>query len=564
MSQPRHSRDLGELHRSVDLQIRTEFSALLQSLGANCELGKYSDRVTYLYHEVFSKFVGEDTDSADLRKSRAISKWLGIDEGNRKTNHRLYFTDVQWTSKITSQKILRIARSVIAQVLGVVPPLDVLYGTFSNGASTSKKRSPGLVARKFAEKADVTPECWTLLQPVVESCSLWLDLNGAMAEPNFVEGNVMFTVPKNTIIDRVAAKEPDLNMFAQKGVGDHIRARLRKFGIDLNDQSHNRRLAREGSTHRKTCTIDLSSASDSISTTLVCLLLPTDWFYVLDQIRSHKTDIDGTWYECAMFSSMGNGFTFELESLIFYSLVRALCILTRTRGTVSVYGDDIICPSAIYPLLKSVFCFLGFKVNAKKSHVATHFRESCGGHYWQGHDVSPFYIKEPIANQQRLIHFLNRLRKWATMGDSGICDPDIYPFWVKWSRLVDSRFHCGFDVEGIEALVSPGKPRFRLCKVGFDLVHPVGKPTRGAKARNSDLDTGLYLAWQRTCDGRVPQDLLSSYLPGGRPALPFSLVYEAVETSHIRVDTKKFTFKRNRRHFWHTEPPLFLQELNAA
>ena len=210
---------------------------------------------------------------------------------------------------------------------------------------------------------------------------------GIFSSLSEVKGNVLFTVPKKTDIDRCACKEPDINMFLQKGVGNHIRSRLRKHAINLNDQSRNRRLAQEGSVALgQLATIDLSSASDSISIEVVRLLLPNEWFEYLNDIRSHFTEIDGENHRLEMFSSMGNGFTFELESLIFFVLCRAVQYFTGTPGVLSVYGDDIVLPSEIFYDAEFVLRKFGFSVNSDKSFHTGPFRESCGGHC---HDTAP-------------------------------------------------------------------------------------------------------------------------------------------------------------------------------
>ncbi len=519
---PRPSRAIGDLSRPIDNQIRTEFTTLLSN--------KTSFKERYLASEVFSKFVGPDTDPADVRKRRAIDKWLGVELRNSKTNHRILFGEADF-GPFSSERLLRFARKAIFTLLGATDPTDVLLGTFSAGASTSKSKGWSNVARKFAERPDVTESCWSYMKPIVSECETWRTYNGDIGEPNIVTGNVMFTVPKTSIIDRVAAKEPDINMFAQKGIGDFIRSRLKQVGVDLDDQSRNQRLAKIGASQGNLATIDLSSASDSVSTSLVCALLPTDWFHCMNALRCEYTHIDGLgWHENHMFSSMGNGFTFELESMIFWALSRGICYLTRTRGSVSVYGDDIIVPNSIAPLFPHVFSFMGFSINVKKSHWTGNFRESCGKHYYRNTDVSPFYVKEPIANQQRLIHFLNRLRQWADIG-SGICDPDYFPFWKKWSKFVDDRFYGGYDVERIDALASPHRPNRLLVKKTRKIVG------------NSVIQGGSYLHWLRATLDRLDSCSLDTV------------------TSVITIEIQEFTVRRNRPNVFGTAVPVFPQEL---
>jgi len=171
-------------------------------------------------------------------------------------------------------------------------------------------------ANKYVGRADVTEGAYSYFLTAYCESEGWS--SNKCLSVNVVTSNVMFTVPKNSQIDRCACKEPDGNMFMQKAVGDHIRSRLKqRCGIDLNDQSRNRSLAQQGAITGALATIDLSAASDSLTTGLCELLLPDLWFSLLMALRSPSTSIDGVLHVNEMMSSMGNGFTFEVESLLF-------------------------------------------------------------------------------------------------------------------------------------------------------------------------------------------------------------------------------------------------------
>ncbi|EFS6380840.1 hypothetical protein H2Y68_005522, partial [Escherichia coli] len=196
---------------------------------------------------------------------------------------------------------------------------------------------------------------------------------------------------------------------------------LKSVGIDLNDQSINQRLAQQGSVDGSLATIDLSSASDSISDRLVWSFLPPELYSYLDRIRSHYGIVDGETIRWELFSTMGNGFTFELESMIFWAIVKATQIHFGNAGTIGIYGDDIICPSEIAPRVLEALAYYGFKPNLRKTFVSGLFRESCGAHFYRGVDVKPFYIKKPVDNLFALMLILNRLRGWGVVG--GMSDP---------------------------------------------------------------------------------------------------------------------------------------------
>lgn len=213
------------------------------------------------------------------------------------------------------------------------------------------------------------------------------------------EGKVVF-VPKSAKELRAVMVEPVLNTMCQAGIGRFLAERLRTVGIDIRDQTLNQRLAREGSITGALATLDLSSASDTISRELVQHLLGPDWFSFLSRFRTGSALLQGRVVELEKFSSMGNGFTFPLETLIFWALAKATCeSLGLGKVVVSVYGDDIIVPSGAYAALCDVLRDSGFVVNTAKSYATGPFRESCGKDYFSGIDVRPVYIKDRMSGQ---------------------------------------------------------------------------------------------------------------------------------------------------------------------
>lgn len=229
-----------------------------------------------------------------------------------------------------------------------------------------------------------------------------------------VLGNRVEFVPKTALTDRAIAVEPLVNVYAQLGLGSIIRRRLNDIAfIDLNDQSFNQELAREGSIRGYLSTIDLSSASDTVARELVRAVLPDRWYYAMDVCRSKIGMIDGKSFVYEKFSSMGNGFTFELETLLFWAMARSACVISGCPEMVSVYGDDIIVPSDAYETLEEILTFFGFSLNTRKSFRAGPFRESCGKDYYDGTDVRPFLQKEVPDRLENLLTLANGLRRLA-------------------------------------------------------------------------------------------------------------------------------------------------------
>jgi hypothetical protein len=154
-------------------------------------------------------------------------------------------------------------------------------------------------------------------------------------------------VPKTSATSRMICVEPTLNMYFQLGLGAIFASRLNTFfGIDLSLQPDiNRSAAQLGSKDDSLCTIDLSSASDSVSIGLCRFLLPKYVFETLLSLRSPRTSIGGEDVVLGMISTMGNGFTFPLQTIIFAAITRATkeILLPTLRSRTVVFGDDIVC-----------------------------------------------------------------------------------------------------------------------------------------------------------------------------------------------------------------------------
>lgn len=233
-----------------------------------------------------------------------------------------------------------------------------------------------------------------------------------MSRVRVVKHNKISFVPKTAKTMRSIAVEPLLNGFAQKGVDQLLRRKLLRYGLDLRDQGRNQRLAREGSTNDSDdgfVTIDLKSASDSISIEIVRYLLPDDWFRALARLRSPEYELAGTHHVFNKFCSMGNGFCFPLQTLIFASACVAVGAGQPYTDFI-VYGDDIILRKRHAPALLLLLKHWGFKVNTDKTFLYGPFRESCGTDWFGGEDVRPYTLDHPLDSLQDCFKFLNLTR----------------------------------------------------------------------------------------------------------------------------------------------------------
>lgn len=245
-------------------------------------------------------------------------------------------------------------------------------------------------------------------------------IRSARYQVDVVEASNLSTVPKNARTNRTICTEPSLNMFYQLGAGSYLSRLCQRYhNIDMSTQQEvNKGMAWAGSYYGNFATIDLKSASDTISKALVYALFPPTVCNVLREIRCTHTQYKGVKHELHMISSMGNGFTFPLQTLIFATLVRStydyLGIIpnVRTSRNYSVFGDDIICLSKAYDTLCRVLTACGFIVNSEKSYNEGPFRESCGADYFKGLDIRGVYLKE-IRDEQDIYSTFNRLSRWS-------------------------------------------------------------------------------------------------------------------------------------------------------
>lgn len=320
------------------------------------------------------------------------------------------------------------AASLISKWLPEFRWQDTLaHARFGPGVTSSTKGNRLHSAYKFNAELEVTPAFAKTGMVLISTCPSWSNLQVGVDYPTWVTplpkivpGNRVTFVPKDASTDRTIAVEPTVNIFFQLGIGGMLRKALLRQGLDLDDQGPNQDLACLGSLDDTLSTIDLKSASNTLSYRLVMYMLPPSWFEALDRCRSQFGIYEGLTRPYQMFSSMGNGFTFELESMIFY----ALCLsIAQMRGYnpfwVRAYGDDLIVPSGIYEEVVETLAYVGFTANQEKSYHSGPFRESCGKDYILGRLVRPVYLKEIPDSPIAWIKIANNIKRLASVWGEG-------------------------------------------------------------------------------------------------------------------------------------------------
>lgn len=206
------------------------------------------------------------------------------------------------------------------------------------------------------------------------------------------DGSRFSTVRKNNEIDRPIELQRLLNMLVQRRIGLGLRESIqRHFGIDLRTLANHHRERIRDEFH-SIATIDLKNASDSVWLWLTGFMVSSEVFQLITGSRSYEVLYGTESVTPLKTSSMGNGFTFELMSLIL------LCIARVHDQGATVFGDDIIIDwTKAYSLIRDLKG-VGLQVNENKTFIHGNFRESCGGNYhWKEGYIESYDFEYPLT-----------------------------------------------------------------------------------------------------------------------------------------------------------------------
>lgn len=220
------------------------------------------------------------------------------------------------------------------------------------------------------------------------------------------------TVPKTLKTPRIIAVEPSYMMLRQQSIWRYLRNYLEGGSfpfksIRFSSQEENRKLARAASADGSLATIDLSDASDRVSTRVVALTFKScpSFLRMIFGARTRQAVLpDGELLNLRKFASMGSALCFPIESMVFFTVVLASLVrqsgkrpsrglLVSLSKSVAVYGDDIIVPAKMAAGVMEDLQATGLLVNHDKSFTTGFFRESCGGDYYKGSLNTPIYVR---------------------------------------------------------------------------------------------------------------------------------------------------------------------------
>jgi len=399
-------------------------------------------RAVYQLCALLKKFPFET--SKETRTLNATTKFVKAEAKCHEFNSSLYRDVIAPGNDDESVAIYTYATAFIRKVLGDFPDFPAVseWSRHGPGVTLSTLNGANSAYYKYTEwPYDCTEAALPHATSLVKSDERWLgaledSYRDVMEIPkhrildqqvfwanvfNVVPGNRVTFVPKDALTERTIAIEPAMNLMLQLGVDGYIRHRLKRFGVNLDSQEKNQELARLGSLHGDVnyCTIDLEAASDTVSLKLCEVMLPPAWYRYLVDLRSPVGRLGDKVFVYQKISSMGNGYTFALESLLFAAIIYA--VHKHTYGHLikeefAVFGDDLIVTADIAPLVISYLQRCGFATNAEKTFLEGPFRESCGTDWFLGCDIRPLQIKSVPSHAKSLFSDRNRVRRKLALG----------------------------------------------------------------------------------------------------------------------------------------------------
>lgn len=375
--------------------------------------------------------------AADKIMSKSVDAFLEVNSSCKGEPYRILYSQ-GWSKKangswkLTHGPVLEYKHTypswLIKEVKGVL--LDLLpsdedlsqqriieQGYFSTGTTALGSRT---LLSKLQEFSYELPNLGSPLYPLG---GIW----GVVPDTDYVR---VVAVPKSYKSARIIAEVPAYKQFCMQGIRSISeqctkRSKYRHL-IILDDQSYNQQNAFIGSVEGTIATIDLSSASDSISHSLARQILSKNWFDALESVNPKWMMVNGTRIRRWIFQTSGNGTTFDFESKIFLAIALVAyqhCCLYYPEDLIlpRVYGDDLECDIRCYDTLVDFLGLLGFTVNTDKSFtVPSRYRESCGAEFFCGLDTSTKYFPRKVIDLetaegwQSLIELQHKLYSWIS------------------------------------------------------------------------------------------------------------------------------------------------------
>jgi len=357
------------------------------------------------------------------KEQAAFDKWLAGEESNAKINE-LFRSRWEGVSLFPFhvEEVLYLARQKVREVLGNFDRMAFADNCrFGPGADLGTVGGNTSGYHKYRTSGHSTPAAASVLEEYFNN-----DVRRCFSnECKLVRASRLSFVPKNAKTYRAIEVGPRWNVYLQLGLGELLSSRLRSVGLDIKSQADVNRKMVSRAHSDGLATIDIANASGTIATNLVIDLLSgledgdeegsfSEWLDLILKLRVTHTEYKDRSFRLEMISGMGNGYTFPLETLIFYVLASGACqYLELGIGDIGVFGDDIILPKEAAPLLMEVLSAVGFTANKDKTFVEGEFFESCGHDYYRGRNVRPIFLKGKVDTLDKAYVLCNQVVAWG-------------------------------------------------------------------------------------------------------------------------------------------------------
>lgn len=423
---------------------------------------------------------------AELLKADGLRKFAIANSKCRVTN------DALLTCTFRQAETLNSIKRTLAKILKGYKVTDFKRGYFSSGVAAD-------ASRPLADKLDAYSQWVSYLHHPMYP----LGSNNPYSWPTYgcakdMPLNVckVTAVPKSFKTVRIIAEEDAYRQFHMQCIREALSKAIWRNGyrrqLDLNNQDGNREACLRGSASGCMATIDLSSASDTLSRELVRRIMPEMFHDVLPYLPSHcdyPNPDRGYAVErrkLHMFCTAGAATTFVVESLAFL----AICIEATAVASVfqeeeltppRVFGDDMLVDYRAYETTIHYLENLGFIVNQDKSYGVGPYRESCGVEYVYGIDVSSKYFPREVLSWKNDANVATSL--------SSLC------------ALQHRLYSCFHVSRFLTQLVKKIEPRMTSHDVGSDcadLWHTFRDPQPTAKLLTCRIDKSndpVIAAW---------------------------------------------------------------------
>lgn len=400
----------------------------------------------FMLRQIFCLGKKIETPCAPARFNQTIQEYISIEESTRTPTYNWSGSeDLLWEGRPTvsfrdsladfefscprpgitpEQRLDRLNGSVarlerisarISSGLGFLDPQTFSEELWDRGDRPGVRHGPGAVAdrRSREYKFEGFPYWPAKLQKVFPFDAFGVANPSVILEDDFeypssdLHPSTLYAVPKTAKGPRLIAAEPTANQWCQQMLLTWLLERLDCiFGDDfitIKDQGPSRRMAMSASVRGELATVDLSSASDRLSCWAVERFFRSN-LTVLEAfhaVRSESVHIPYPGFEQTLllkkFATQGSALTFPVQSILFLGCALAssgedmtlLDYRHKYKGSVRVFGDDIIVPRHWYADLVDLLHYLGLKVNLDKSFSSGIFRESCGIDAVNGCNVTP-------------------------------------------------------------------------------------------------------------------------------------------------------------------------------